>query len=742
MSAAAVRRWVRARTEAEWVGIAAGAAVFGYLGWDSPLWDARLQLLLHLIALGAVMGLGVIAVRGGALPRTPVDVPVLALLAAFALATASALNIGMSMRAMAAIAATAAMFPVAVVAIRTRPTWVGLLTLVPVLVLGLGSLVHLLERRIEWILVGAPGLPPLRLPGEGTPFGSVAVPAFVFLLALPLSTLVRPAGARLAIRVALLFIGIPLVLLSGSRSAWLAITVAVAVVGAPLAWRRRDLLRPPRSISPGWLAGAVVGLGLAALAAALVVPRLGAVTSLIYRGALWRDTLAAWATDPLLGIGPGFMSYARQDVAADYTLPVRPTHSHNLVLGVLGDAGIAGLAAAAALVVTFFVVAGPWRSRSMAGRLASGSLIGLLVGGMFEDLTFLPNFNLLVLLVAAVALIDADAVRWTRPALLPRTARVAAGGAMVVIAVALVGAMVVADAGGIAYRRGIDLATARAWTDATRAFTRSIEIDPWHPAGPRALSVAADMAQEPEVALAAARRAVALNPGDGAVWTNLGYLCGVAGDRWCQKTAALQAAAHSRYSGLELLNAALLLTPLGEVEAADRAYRLSLLTQPRTFAAADWPRRIAIGTGTIPDFSDASWELNVLLARWAMDEPIEPAAYRDPAVRALAHAMRGERAEAETWLDRATSSQPADIRTWDIAIVLRSAWGRDVSRETRIASVVRGGRFPPRDLQVGIPSRVADTAPWRYYPRDGYVTGVTRMSTVPPFPWPIARTLP
>ncbi len=30
-------------------------ATFGYVGWDSALWDANLQLLLHLFAIGAIV---------------------------------------------------------------------------------------------------------------------------------------------------------------------------------------------------------------------------------------------------------------------------------------------------------------------------------------------------------------------------------------------------------------------------------------------------------------------------------------------------------------------------------------------------------------------------------------------------------------------------------------------------------------------------------------------------------------
>ncbi len=71
MSRSELAAWVRARTPMDWLALGAAVAVFGYVGWDSALWDARLQLVLHLIAIGAIGGLIVFALRGGELPRTP-----------------------------------------------------------------------------------------------------------------------------------------------------------------------------------------------------------------------------------------------------------------------------------------------------------------------------------------------------------------------------------------------------------------------------------------------------------------------------------------------------------------------------------------------------------------------------------------------------------------------------------------------------------------------------------------------
>ena len=134
--------------------------------------------------------------------------------------------------------------------------------------------------------------------------------------------------------------------------------VTIVAAAIPWAWRRRHHLRPSGSPDARTIGLAILALVGIAAAIVLVAPRLTAVTSLIYRASLWRDTLAAWSTDPLLGIGPGYMPYARQAAAPDFTFPVRQPHSHNLPLGVLGDAGLLGLAAAIVLVACDRLVRG------------------------------------------------------------------------------------------------------------------------------------------------------------------------------------------------------------------------------------------------------------------------------------------------------------------------------------------------------------------------------------------------
>ena len=144
------------RRRAVEIGAAAiGLVVWTYAGWDSALWDPRWEFGLHLAAVAAVGVLVVVAWRGGLLPRTRLDRPILLLLAAFAVACLSAWNAGLSARALAAILGTTAMLPLALLVLRHRRPWTALLVVLPIIGLAAGGLVVLVGRRIEWIAAGA-----------------------------------------------------------------------------------------------------------------------------------------------------------------------------------------------------------------------------------------------------------------------------------------------------------------------------------------------------------------------------------------------------------------------------------------------------------------------------------------------------------------------------------------------------------------------------------------------------------
>jgi tetratricopeptide (TPR) repeat protein len=719
---------VTARRAAEVAAAALGLAIFGYVGWDGALWDARYQLGLHLAAGAALAGLATVALAGGRLPRTRVDLPLLGLLAAFAVATVSAENLGLSTRALAGIVGTAAMLPVALLVLRHRPGVMAAVVALPIIGLAAGALAVIGWRRVEWLLAGGPGLPPIRFPYEGTPFGSVAVAPFVIVAVLPIALLIPHRTARLGTVLALAAVGIPLAILSGSRSALLAIGVAAIILLAPAIVRQATSLRSSRNWTPRRVGLTALGVLGAALLLVYLAPRLTDATSLVYRGYLWRDTIAAWSSDPMLGIGPGAMPYARQAAAPPFSFPVQQPHSHDVPLGILGDAGLLGLAAAAFLVVAFIAATRPWQLRRLPGRAAFAVLAGFAVGSLFEDLTFVPAFNLLVVILAAMVLTDAGAVTWR--AVGPNALAIAAGA---LAALALTTVMVIGDGAAVAYRLGVDAAGEGHWADAEAWLQGSVALDPWQPTGPKALAVAADHAGHPAKARHAAERAVALNPGDSSSWTNLALLCLADLDAACARDAADRAAETATPAGRQLANAALVLDQLGDWDAADADYRLSLLTNPWTGIALPWPRPIVVGDGSVPELGAEAADLNLLIAHRVTGEPIAPADYRPGVARALAYAMVGDGAAAEAEAARATAAAPASLFAWEVSALLAQHDGRDPSHALRVAEVLRGR--PAYGGPPGVAGLTYDIATFRAYPRDGLVSAAQRLLGDRGLPW-------
>lgn len=711
--------------------LALALAVWSFVGWDTALWDGRLQLVLHLAAAAALGGVALVAVRGGALPRTRVDLPIIVLLLAFGVAALFAWNPGLSARALAAIVATAAMLPVALVALRHRPGWTALVVTVPIIALAAGALAVLAWRRLEWIMADAPGLPPVRLAHEGTPFGSVAVPPFVILAALPLALVIPWRRARLAVVGLLVGLGVPLTVISGSRSAWIAIAVAALVLGVPVAIRWLRGVDGRRGLTARAAVGALVVVGAGAAVAAYLAPRVGEVSSLVYRENLWRDTLAAWRSDPLIGIGPGAMPFARQAAAADFSFPVNQPHSHNVLLGILGDAGLVGLGAALALVVTFAWAAAPWRQRSLPGRAAVAVLAGLAAGMQFEDLTFLPNFNLEVVLLAALALEGAAAVRW-QPSSLPhsvlgaRVPAVVAGSALALL-------MLLGDASRIAYDAGIDAAERDEWQLATTWLERSVALDPWQPSGARSLAVAADYAGEPDLALSAARNAVELNPGDSLSWTNVAVLCRGRDDRDCAQRAANRAVETARFAGPELANAARVFAWLGDEPAADAAYARSLATNWWTAITVPWPRTLPPDRAAAAELDPVVAELNAVIARGWQGLAIDPGDYATREARMLAEAVTGHRQAALALADRLEDARPASAATWQLIALVRGADGQNIDHELAVARVASGRPLPEGPARM--PRSISDIASFRAYPVDGLVSEATRLLPDEAWPW-------
>ena len=733
---------ISARAPGELAAVAITVVVMGYAAWDGALWDPRWQLGLHLAAVAAAGGMAWVALAGGRLPRSRMGAPILLLLVAFGVASLTPWNAGLSAQALAAICGTLLVLPAAALALRHRPGLTALAVLLPVLYVAAVVLLGMVSRRMDWIEAGGPGLPPVRMARESTALGSVAVPPFVMLAAAPLTLLVTDRRTRLGLQTAVVLLGVPLAVLSGSRSAWIAIGVSAIVLLLPALVARlrasgvrgvasRAWWQParwtPRRTGIAFLLVAAAGVTLV-----IVAPRLTDLRSLLYRGFLWRDTLAAWSSDPLFGIGPGSMPFARQAAAPALSFPVRQPHSHDIPLGILGDAGLLGLAAAVVVAAAFVWLAGPWRTRTLAGRAAFAVLAGCATAMLFEDLTFLPGFSILAMVLAAMALSDAGAISW-RPLAFDGVRPRLLGAAGVVAAGALLAIMVVGDASAIAYRQGTDAAAGRDWRAALAALQQSERLNPWQPTGPKAVAVAADGAGLPDVALQAARRAVQLGPGDGSAWTNLAVLCRAVDEVDCARRAAGRAVGSATLGGQELANAALVYESLGDEAAADHAYQLSQLTNLWTRLTLPWPRHVPVGSGEVPELGVDAAELNLLIARRLADEPLDVDDYVAPATRALALAMTGDRAGAEAEVRRGIAATPESPTVWEVAALLASHNGQDPAPFLRVGDVTRGGGLGSG--RPTLPALIYDIATFRAYPVDGLVAGAVRLQPDVPWPW-------
>lgn len=106
------------------------------------------------------------------------------------------------------------------------------------------------------------------------------------------------------------------------------------------------------------------------------------------RMAIWRNSIEAWRVSPVVGLGPGAYSGSER--------PFQNTESHNLLVQVLVNTGVAGLL----LVLSGLLALGLilWRSPATVPWLAG--LAGLLAQGMGHYLMRHPLFWLFIALLA------------------------------------------------------------------------------------------------------------------------------------------------------------------------------------------------------------------------------------------------------------------------------------------------------------------------------------------------------
>jgi O-antigen ligase len=328
--------------------------------------------------------------------------------------------------------------------------------------------------------------PPETLPRVSSIMGSPNVYGGIVLVGMGLAAgeVVRARGARAGLLIWLAFLT-GMLIMSGSRAAWLGAAaggivfiglVIWAQSGLPLAaWRRRIGAHSLR---------ARVGLGLAALLALaglwLAVKGISAQAThythapFSDRLAIWGAALAGFAQRPLTGVGPFRFAYALMRYVS--VPPEQPhPHAHNLVLQIMAEDGLIGLAGLIWLGAALLcALRRAWTGGHIEERLSVATAAGLavaLLGHCMLDFVLLPSVALAGLW-AFGATLPPDAIRlrlpdealrkWVAPILLILT----------------VGLLAWPLPGAIAAQAGTQAANAGDWSAAAAKFDEACRLDP------------------------------------------------------------------------------------------------------------------------------------------------------------------------------------------------------------------------------------------------------------------------
>ncbi len=463
-----------------------------------------------------------------------------------------------------------------------------------------------------------------------------------------------------------------LLFLSSSRGGWIGAAVGLIALAATLIGRaglatwngrlRMTLRTRPWVGIVGLLLGAVVIAG----AGRVILKQLDQPT----RGGrleYWVPALETFAAHPWLGQGQATfaVSFMRSQTAPP---AVVYNHAHSIYLNTLAESGVLGALGGLALIVG--VGGCVWRRRTESDPAAASSFaLGVavlalyLAHGVVENVAFdKGNVLVLVLLLASCLGVAAGSSsarsRWASTAI---TAMLAAA------ALALGGYGIWRDDPA---HRGAALADAGDWPGAADAYSEATRRDPASPAPWQQLALvearlAAEIPDAPLApAIAAMKRAVALDPNWPANALNLGALYRAAGDADTARYWLERAVAAAPLVPLYQVNLGSLLEDMGEADAASQAYAEALALAPEQSKAPFW-RATALR--------------QTALDRWQSQQPASPV---DTGPVQLAAGLsdsfllEAERAQAQGDLDRAEYwLGMADLGYWARSDArLRWAW--------------------------------------------------------------------
>ena len=390
-----------------------------------------------------------------------------------------------------------------------RRDLIALLAIFLVVLIG-AYLVQVVGFWRDWLALGMPlDELPLR---PGAAGGLVGIPTWLgdyIVAATPVVAVSlgrQGGGARIA-AVGLSLVALTAVLITGTRSLWLLVAMEAVVL---VAMRLRTTRVSRRVV----IAGAILAAG-----GLLVASRLDLLGRILRdadegRSSAFASAIRIASQYPLLGGGPGAYGVHRLDeqvpVFAHYAFP----DAHNLVLSALAETGLVGLGAlvgAAILVVIqvrrVYRAAGPDRPVIVA---AVAGLIVLLGHALVDVVVDVQGIAIVALIVAAFALVPqertpSDVVAADGDS----SARTLARGAALAVLVVMVVCLPFTARVELSVFRQFQSATTLA-SDPAQALNRAreaVDLAPDFAPAWVALSIAADAAGRPDVAIDAASEA-------------------------------------------------------------------------------------------------------------------------------------------------------------------------------------------------------------------------------------------
>jgi O-antigen ligase/tetratricopeptide (TPR) repeat protein len=485
-----------------------------------------------------------------------------------------------------------------------------LLSSLPVIVVGLGQIISWI---VSWYALGSCtsgfSLPSFRiypLLAQSNIF------AGYLNLILPLG-LVRSLRSRRWTRAAwaawsLVILGLEF--FTSSRGGWVGTATVLGILGLYLAWDRlRSFRTAGRRLKSLWeqlrrrkvmLGGIAVGLVVVAAAGIGLMAwelnnasHVGSGLNLSSRTYIWAVAWKMFMAHPLTGNGP--LTYATQFIQA-YSIPsdVLLPHAHNIVINVLGESGLLGIAALAFFAWALVgLIVRRWRGTSGSDRLVLVGLVaslgGLAMHSMFDIPTYLPVVAILA--VCVVAMIAAgNQSESPRPVGIFTAGRW--GWPVVSCAWLLVAGVLAWQAWAYPpFFEGVAAANAGDWKTGAVELDQAAERDPrlaytWFQAGFAHGMLALDASGrvidpgELEQARQDYQRGLAIEPTYSTNWADLGLLDWAAGDQQGALAALQKAAEAAPEQAAFRLTWGRMLEASGQVDAAQAAYRQVLLQQP------------------------------------------------------------------------------------------------------------------------------------------------------------------